>query len=215
MSERTEWPSPEKLAQLRESGEACSSPISTRCASSAAGLAALALTLAREQQELSKLLHKFQTLAGPEIFQPLLGVALRLLIIPSVCAFIAGLACSLFQTRFLVAPIRLAPRLMRNSAYRTLTKAMAWQAFVYLIVVIATIFGATVIYWLVGFDLLNCFNQPLNEIAQRLSMLWRSMLNSLIILAVVLSILAAFLANLLFRRRHRMTRAEMLSQREG
>ena len=215
MSERTEWPSAEKLAQLREAGQASSSSISTRSASGAAALAALMLTLMRQSRSINDLIASLSTKPAGALLQELLRVALPLILIPALCAFIAGFASTLFQTRFLYAPVRLSPRFIRNHSYHAPVRAMAWNALIYLAILLVISACSAAICWLVGFDLLNCLNQSLIDGTDRLAQIWRTLLELAILLAIVLAALAAFVANLLFRHRNRMSRAELLSQRES
>ena len=215
MSERSEWPSTEKLAQLREQGHASSSPISTRSASCAAALAALMLTLTREGHNFNDLADKMFSQPAPQILELLLSATMQILVVPAIAALVAAVACTLFQTRFLYAPVRLIPRLIRNMAYHSPIAAFSWNVLVYFATLLSIALSCLVIGWSVGYDLLNSFNQPLNDATLRLTQIWRTALDATILITLILGVIAAFVANLLFRRRHRMTRAELLSQRES
>lgn len=213
MAALTEWPSSEKLQQLRDEGEAPSSFVSTRAASSVAALAAIILVLARE--DLHALVNPIFSQSVAEQIHALTQIASRLILIPAISAFLAALICTLFQTRFLYAPIRLIPKLMRNQSYQAPAHFIVFQVCHVIIFVICILICATTLFTLFGYDLLNSFNQPLPDIAVRLKQIWKSASDALIVCGVIICILAAVLNNIHFRSRNRMSRAELLSQREN
>lgn len=129
--DRTEAPTPRRLAEARRKGDVAQSRELTGAAALIGGLAALAAAAPGAAGELAAALAT--TLARAPLVEPAPGAVLgeaaravlRATLVPALGAAGAGLAAGLLVTRFNLAPGALAPRLERVDPVRGLRRLLA------------------------------------------------------------------------------------------
>ena len=209
MVERSEWPTEQRRAELRERGIVPYSPLSTACVIAGAFFTALGATwLSPSQGMLSRLRLIMEGESVLAQGEECLSLLMRMVVLPVVLAALAGIGWGLFQTRmmFRVAEIlpelsRLTPHVGGTHARRWLIGALAVGLAALLSLGLVLVAGPLVAASLVG----QASPRGLLEVLERVEHdAW-----TVIALLAVVAIAAWLASRLSFALRYRMTRQEV------
>jgi|GEM_PF-5121537 len=217
--ERTEWPSRMYLAELREQGIVAYSRFCTCCFSALAVYLALNGQFA-EWRNLLELYAKSlesgaaaKTSLAWEDVKVLIGKSFWTLLAPVAAMVVSTLIVGLLQTRFFFRPGQVALNLARLNPVRPaiISRALCEIGQVlslgWLILVVAVL-----LTWYYAPLVLSCLNGDVSALVSLPRRVFEAGLLVLIPALTGLACLAWSANQLLFRHRHRMTRAEVMAE---
>lgn len=214
MTERTEWPTAEKIARLRAEGVVSYSGAATRCFI----VSGVALVVRISAAAWSEVVYRYREVVGREEYGTawwgiLKGLVQALVSMGSVIGVLV-LLVALIQTRFLFLPQRLSPRLDRLNPLGRLSFVPMIRGVLGVTVRIA-VGGvlAAIIFGVFFRDMAALLNHGLDYMVGHAREAFEGACVLLAAGAFGCGVVVWALDWLVFRLRHRMTRAEVLADR--
>jgi len=213
VSDRTEFPTESRLAELRSRGEVPWSRLSTLAVRSVV----LLLILGGGGSSLGALIAELSAAGAADDPAAVVRLALReggmLVLIPTAALLVTSLVWLLFQTRFLFLPARLSPSLSRLAPFRSAALRVSLHRRISAALLLVLALGAALAAaWLAIPPAATLLNTDRVAFAGAAGSVLGTALPVLLGVGMFLALFGFFLARFLFRWRHRMSRAEVLRE---